>query len=173
MSEWTDWLTAIGTCGAVATSLWFAARDSHAKRKHDERHQAEQITAWFVPYEGEQDNPGKMYSGLRIKNASDDLVYDLIAQVVGVQGSFRKTAIGDTEDRNNEFGAKIGNVPPGNYFTRINNSGGGMHRRFWIELAFQDAAGRFWVRQGDGILKRVKKHPVELYNIGRPVSWEN
>jgi hypothetical protein len=173
MSFYTDWLTAIGTFGAVVTSLYFAARDSRRKRKHDERQQAEKVTAWFVPYEGEQDSPNKLYDGLRIRNASNELVYDLIAQVVGVQGSFRKTAVGDTEERNNEFGAKVGNVPPGDYTTRIDNSGGGMHRRFWIELAFQDAAGRFWVREGNGILKRVKKHPVELYNIGRPVSWEN
>jgi hypothetical protein len=112
MSFYTDWLTAIGTFGAVVTSLYFAARDSRRKRKHDERQQAEKVTAWFVPYEGEQDSPNKLYDGLRIRNASNELVYDLIAQVVGVQGSFRKTAVGDTEERNNEFGAKVGNGPP-------------------------------------------------------------
>jgi hypothetical protein len=173
MTELTDWLTAIGTCGAVVTSLFLAGKDSRAKRKEDERRQAEQVTAWFVPYEGEQDSPNKLYDGLRIKNASNQIVYDLVAQVVSIQGSFRKTAIGDTEERNTEFGANVGQIPPGDYFTRINNGGGGMHRRFWIELAFQDAAGRFWVREGTGLLRRVKKHPIDLYNIGQPVSWEN
>jgi hypothetical protein len=67
----------------------------------------------------------------------------------------------------------VGNVPPGEITTRIDNSGGGMHRRFWIELAFQDAAGRFWIRRGNGTLERVDKHPIDLYSIGRPVSWEN
>jgi len=67
----------------------------------------------------------------------------------------------------------IGNVAPGEVTTRINTGGGGTHLRFWIELAFQDAAGRYWVRHGNGTLERVKRHPVELYNLLRPLSWEN
>jgi hypothetical protein len=54
-----------------------------------------------------------------------------------------------------------------------NTGGGGMHKRFGIELAFKDAAGQLWVRQGDGTLKQVKKHPLDLYNISRPVGWES
>jgi hypothetical protein len=173
LSEITDWLTAIGTCGAVITSLYFAAKDTRERRRHDERAQAEKLTAWFVPYEGEQDNIHKIYLGLRIKNSSDELIYDVIAESVSLQGAFRHTAVGDTDERNREFGVLVGNIAPGEYTTRINYGGGGMHKRFWIELAFQDAAGRFWVRHGDGKLERVNKHPIDLYNLSRPVSWQN
>ena len=180
MSTTTDWISAlatvgaaVGTVAAVITSLWLARRQGREIREREDRQQAEQLTAWFVPYEGEQDNPTKLYIGLRIKNASNQLVYDVVAQTVGVQGSFRKTAVGDTDEKNRYYGALIGNVPPGEITTRIDNSGGGMHRRFWVELAFQDAAGRYWIRHGNGVLKRVDKHPIDLYNIGRPVGWEN
>ena len=101
------------------------------------------------------------------------LFYDVIAEVVTVQGSFRRTAVGENDERNREYGAMIGNVPPGEYTTRINYGGGGMHKRFSIELAFQDAAGRYWLRRGNGKLEKIKKHPVDLYNLSQPVSWEN
>lgn len=171
MSEVTDWATAIGTCGAVVVSLYFATRDLRQKRKHEELQQAEQLTAWLVPYEGEQTDRHKYYEGLRVRNASNQLIYDVVAQVVTAQGSFRGTAVGD--QRNVEFGAMVGNVPPGEITTRINTGGGGMHKRFCVEIAFQDAAGKYWLRDGSGMLKRMKTHPVDLYKLDRPVAWEN
>jgi hypothetical protein len=152
-----DWITAFGTVGAVVTALWIATRTDRRDRKREQRQQAEQLTAWFVPLEGRQDDNDKVYVGLCVKNASNQVFYDVIAQIVSVQGAFRTTAVGDAEERNREFGAMIGNVPPGEVTTRINTGGGGMHLRFWIELAFQDAAGRYWVRHGNGTLERVKQ----------------
>jgi hypothetical protein len=174
--DWADWVarlapavSAIGTTAAVITSLWLAGRQG----RQTSSAQAEQITAWYTPSEEVvQDRPHRLFTAILVNNASQQLVYDLVAQVVGLQGSFRRTAVGDTNERNREFGALIGNVPPGRYATRIDGSGGGMHRRFGIELAFQDAAGRYWLRQGDGVLKRVKKHPADLYNLSRPISWQ-
>jgi hypothetical protein len=72
-----------------------------------------------------------------------------------------------------EYGALIGNVPPGEINSRINTGGGGMHIRHAIEIAFRDAAGRFWLRHGNGTLEEVTKHPLDLYNIEIPVGWEN
>jgi hypothetical protein len=48
-----------------------------------------------------------------------------------------------------------------------------MHIRFGVELAFQDAAGAFWLRQGNGVLKRIEQHPLALYGIPRPAPWED
>jgi hypothetical protein len=171
LSDITDWATAIGTCGAVIVSLIYATRDLRQRRRQEERQQAEQLTAWFVPYKEKQDDENKFYEGLRVKNASNQLIYDLIVQVVAAQGAFRRTAVGDA--RAVEFGAMVGNIPPGEITTRINTGGGGMHKRLWVELAFQDAAGRYWLRDGSGTLKRVSVHPVDLYKLDRPVSWEN
>src|SRR5262249_35855487 len=119
------------------------------------------------------DDPHGVYVGLRVSNASKQLIYDLIAQVVSVQGAFRDTAVGKPEQQNREFGALVGNVPPGETSTRINTGGGGMHLRFSVEIAFQDAAGRYWVRRGNGTLEPTDKHPLDLYNISRPTGWEN
>jgi hypothetical protein len=74
------------------------------------------VTAWFVPYEGPKDEGRETYSGLRVNNASNQLVYDLVAEVIIA----RKTAVGDTEQRNIELGALVGNVPPGGYTAHIN-----------------------------------------------------
>lgn len=137
-----------------------------------DRRQAEQITAWLEPYNGDQGDLNRIYAGLRLKNASNQLVYDVIAEMVGLQGAMRDTAVGDTESRNIEFGARIGNLPPGETVFRINAGGNGMYIRFGIEIAFKDAAGRCWLRLGSGTLKRVYKHPVELYGLSKPLSWE-
>jgi hypothetical protein len=109
MTEVTDWLTAIGTCGAVVVSLGLALKEIRDKRKRDERRQAELVTAWFVPYEGTEDE--RYDAGLRVHNASDQLIYDVVAEVL----IRRKTAVNDTEERNIEFGAMVGNVPPGGF----------------------------------------------------------
>lgn len=177
MSNEQDWLdyvqklapaiSAAGTFAAVVTSLWLATRQGRDRRER----QAEQVTAWFVPYDGEQDRTDYEYTGLRVSNASNQVVYDLIAQTVAVQGAARKTAVGDSDENNREHGAMIGVVPPGTLTTRINGGSQGMHRRFGVEIAFQDAAGRYWLRGATGILTEVKKHPIDLFNLSRPVGW--
>lgn len=168
VSEITDWLTAVGTCGAVVVSLALSLYELRARRKHEERTQAEKITAWFVPLDDPEEQAETTYTGLRINNASDQLVYDLVAEVV----IGRKTAVGDDENRNIEFGAMIGNVPPGGFTGRINTGGGVMARRHLIEFAFQDAGGRYWLRCTDGSLQRARKHPIDLFNIPRPVRYQ-
>jgi hypothetical protein len=162
MSDATDWISAIGSIGgavatsaAVVTALWLAGKQDRASTRRQEREQAEKITAWYIDFAGPQPIPGRLMTGIRIKNASDQVVYDLVAQVVGLQGSFRRTAVGDTAERNYEYGAPVGNIPPGEVDSFIDGSGGGMHRRFGVEFAFQDAAGRFWLRRGNGTLDRV------------------
>jgi hypothetical protein len=108
-----------------------------------------------------------------VANSSNQIVYDLIAQIVLVQGAGRSTAVGDTPKRNFEWSARVGNVPPGVLTTRIVYPGAGMHKRLAVEIAFQDAGGRYWLRQGNGILKRVEKHPIDLFGLSRPVTWDN
>lgn len=168
VSEVTDWLTAIGTCGAVVVSLGLSLNELRARRKQEQRNQAEKITAWFVPLDDPEEQANTTHTGLRVNNASEQLIYDLVAEVI----IGRTTAVGDSEERNIEFGALIGNVPPGGFTGRINTGGGVMARRHMIEYAFQDAAGRFWLRRTDGLLQQRKEHPLELFNIPRPVRYQ-
>jgi hypothetical protein len=167
MSVVTDWLTSIGTCGAVIVSLWLALKEGRDRRKRDERHQAELVTACFVPYEGPMDEEEKYDSGLRVHNASNQLIYDVVAEVL----IRRKTAVNDTEEKNLIFGAMVGNVPPGGFTASINTGGGALGARH-INFAFQDAAGRYWLRNANGTLEQVRKHPLDLFNIPRPVRWQ-
>jgi hypothetical protein len=167
-----EWASAFATFSAVVVSLWIAGRDARDRKREARRFQAEKITAWFKPLnELTEENTERTY--ILIRNASDQMIYDLILQPVTLQGAFRQTAVGDTEQRNLEFGARAGNIPPGETETSFQFLDGGMHKRFGIELAFKDAAGRFWLRQGDGTLKEISQHPLDLYNLSRPIGWQN
>jgi hypothetical protein len=163
-----NWIAPVIAVLSFALSIWNALQ----LRKRDYREQAEQLTAWFAPHDGPCDIPDSPINyGLHVRNASNQAFYDVIAEVVSVQGSFRHTAVGEGFERNLEYGRLIGNLPPGEYSTRIRSPGHGMHKRYWVELAFQDAGGRFWIRRGNGTLERTNAHPLDLYNIPRPVGW--
>jgi hypothetical protein len=165
MSIIFQWIAPLIAVGSFVLSLW----NTFQIRSRDARQQAEQVTAWFVPMPEEQlDQYPETYVGLYVHNATNQIVYDVVAEVVIA----RSTAVGDDEERNLEYGAMIGNVPPGGFTGHINTGGGAMHRRHLIELAFQDAAGRYWLRRGNGKLERIRKHPLDLFNIPRPVSWQ-
>jgi hypothetical protein len=121
-----------------------------------------------VQYEGEEREDRAMFVGLRVNNSSDQLIYDFIEQVL----LGRRTAVGDSEDTNLAFGALIGNVPPGGYTGYINTSGGALGRRHLLEFAFQDAAGRYWLRRANGKLEQTSKHPLDLFNLSRGERWQ-
>lgn len=55
----------------------------------------------------------------------------------------------------------------------MNFGGRGMYLRFGVELAFRDAAGRYWLRRGDGRLEQTEKSPLALYDIDPPVPWQS
>jgi hypothetical protein len=163
---------AAGTIAAVWLALKLANRQSEESAKRDARKQAEKVTAWVdrsTP--APQGDPHKVYQTLRVRNASNQVVYDLIAQSV-IAGA----ASGQVERTGDDalaFGALVGNVPPGETVSRINYGGGGMHKRFSVEITFKDAAGLYWVRYGDGSLQQAYSHPLDRYRIDRPASWEN
>jgi hypothetical protein len=130
------------------------------------RKQAERVTSWLGSEEADRIQ-------VFVRNSSDQLIYDVIASLVSVQGAFRETAVGDSREPW-EYRCFIGNVPPGREIeSRIEWTGGGMHLRFAIELAFRDAVGSSRVRHGDGRLEHVEKAPVDLYEIPLPISWEH
>ena len=154
---------------------YYKTRD--AQRLADEertrsRRQAEEVTAWL----GEEEFLGEqMYRKFSVQNASRQLIYDAIVSLVSVQGAFRSTAVGD--ERNGPgspgFQSLVGNVPPGVREARLDYPGGGMFLRFAVEIAFQDAGGRYWLRRGNGILEEVDQHPLALYGIPAPVTWQD
>ncbi len=155
---------------AICVTLWLAYQNNRRADKLSLRAQAANVTAWFVEYDSEQDHPHRVYYGLCVNNGSQEPVYDLVAKTVRTS---LKTPSSDTHEKNVEFTAKVGCVPPGRINTRINTPGGGMHKRYSVEIAFRDAAGQHWIRQGNGILKELSVDPISFYNLTQPVSWEH
>jgi hypothetical protein len=129
--------------------LWREPKDAAEGRKEEERRQAEQITAWIdlLP-DGEDVLDGEMAVKLIIQNASDQVVYFLVASVVNAN---TEVHVGNNEN----FRNYIGRVPPGRNEYKIQHPGQGMHKKYSIELAFQDAVGRRWVRRGKGGLQQI------------------
>jgi hypothetical protein len=165
MSDITDWLTAIGTVGAVVTALYFSTRDGRRAAQRERRHQADLVTAWIENMEGTTCN-------IKVTNASPQPVYYLVVSLVAVQGAFRKTAVGDRLSDASSLRTLVGLVTPGTTWTTIQSRGGAMNLRFGVEVAFQDTAGVCWLRTGQGKLKEENEEPASLYNIPEPANWE-
>ena len=93
-----------------------------------QRRQAEQVTGWLVPDDGPS-VPGRIMSGLVLQNGSSQPVYDLIAGVVTVHGSGRRTNVGGTQRQEDdqrspfEYLSLVTLVPPGQTNTRIETPG--------------------------------------------------
>ena len=173
MSALTDWISAIGQAGAavgtvaaVILALNLARRDSRRREQEDERHQAELITAWLV---ADDFNDAEMRGKIKctIYNSSHQVAYDLMISLVSTHGALRKTAAGiDNSQRGYE--TFVGQFPPGQLTYFLPYPGSALQVRYSAEIAFRDAAGRFWLRDGHGHLKRVPKEPIVLFGSGPP-----
>lgn len=155
---------------SLGVSFWTARRTW----VRDYKEQAEQVTAWRIPYDGPWSEVDEIFDTLKVSNQSKLMVYDLIAQVVAVAGTdHMRTALDEPDlEQRYKYGAFLGNVPPGETTSRIRNRGTSHGSRYAIEIAFRDASGRNWQRFGDGRLAEVSKPPVDLYEYGF-VSWQD
>jgi hypothetical protein len=185
MPKWSEvpWGTIItgvvAVYGAVLSTANLIVQRSRDRQTAGEaqRRQAEQVTGWLVPDDSPA-VPGRIISGLVLQNGSSQPVYDLIAGIVTTHGAGPSTRVG-VSWREDEPGspftyfALVTLVPPGRTNTRIEDPGGHMNVRYGVELAFQDAAGCYWHRQGNGILKQVAQHPLDLFNLPQPAPWDS
>lgn len=168
----TEWITAyaeigtaIGTVGAVIVALVLAGAETRRRAREDERRQAEHVSGWMIdlpPDEAISD--GEPHVKLIMQNASNQLVYSTIASIVSAQSE-------DHVGGNENYRTYIGRLPPGISEYKIRHPGHEMHKRFSIELAFEDARGKAWVRRGKGALESIRKNPLAHYNIDPPVGW--
>ena len=146
MPKWSEvpWGTVVtglmAVYGAVLSTVTFRAQRAPDRlaRREARGGQAEQIVAWLVQSDGPQEPPYRQYLGLMLQNRSSQPIYYLIASIVSLAGSGRRTAVGDPRSR--EFRTFVGHLPPGETQTRIEFPGREMHHRFGVELAFQDSA---------------------------------
>jgi hypothetical protein len=176
MPKWSEvpWGTVVtgvvAIYGAVLGTVNLFAQRSRDRQtaKEAQRKQAEQVIAWLVPDDGPEE-PGRLFYGLALQNNSGRLVYEVIASIVMVRpgiGVQTRASEPQREDRPPmQFRSFVSQLPPGQTKTRIENPGQGMLAGHGIELAFQDAAGAYWLRLADGTLKQVEQSPHRLYNL--------
>jgi hypothetical protein len=66
LSQLIIWFSPLISVLSLALSVW----NTHQLRRRDYREQAEQITAWLVPYPGPQDEDHGTKEGIYVANAS-------------------------------------------------------------------------------------------------------
>jgi hypothetical protein len=179
LGDVATWVSAIGTVLAVVVALWFSGRDGRRRRKEERRYQAERITAWIDRLHMPETPEVSMLT-VAIQNASDQLAYRVVVSLVrDPRGARDPKHLTDDlpRDENDpvnafKYRAFIGELPPGRTVVVIDYPGGGSHLRWTAELAFQDAGGRFWVRDRGGLVREIRTDSLAHYKLFEPVDWE-
>lgn len=146
--------------------------DQARRADEEERSQAETVAGWLAPKRREV--PARGYTQVKmpradlsgglslimshtdpvayIRNGSQVPIYDVVVLMVPVQGAAPRNgeAMGF---ENHGTVRRFLVMPPGTYWTELKSPPGGMHIRFGVEVAFRDAAGKAWVRRGNGTLE--------------------
>jgi hypothetical protein len=157
---WTA-LAAVGTVGAFVAAFWQIWVERSARQRSEREAQALRVSAWWA---GEN---------ATVLNASTTPVYRLVVWLVTFQGGggprtgeeIVKGFAGDL------LPATVSVLPPGRYSVPLPPFEGGMSMKPAVELGFTDAAGRHWIRRGDGRLERIRLEPALYYGIGLPQDW--
>ena len=167
----------LGTCLAgIATIalLIIAFRqirvERRARRKSENnrllalrRHQAERVAGWIADLQSDAQGYALWVA---ISNQSLQPIYHLA--IHGIELANDGTPIGKPSD---DSQALIATVPPGEGYVLIHLDFPGMPRRPGIEIAFRDAANRYWLRQTNGKLVELLTSPEVHYGIPMPAIW--
>ncbi len=176
-------LIAIGTIGTFVFSL-IQIRDSRKQFDAVRKEQAElqrkshasRIAAWFERNEKVEEDANKAANGkfllwtIRISNGNKTPIYDVVVTVVGQHGAGPRNR-GEENDGDCPYRALFHEVPPGEWTSIIQTSGGGMHVVTTLEISFTDPMGNHWIRRGNGILEQIDSDPLRYYKIVMPCSW--
>lgn len=156
----------LSSIGSIATfclffiTLWQYRKISKNDRNRKERMQAKNISAWVVSNEGQE-------AWLAVSNQSESPVYEAILTLVAFQGTGDSVGI----DTGSDFRAFLSVLPPGKYYAKTMGNRGMMFHAS-AAIAFTDNSGTNWLRDGNGLLQKIDKKPVEYYNLSRPLSWD-
>lgn len=174
MIHWLEHLgaagwSAIATAVGVLVALWFGGSDRRARRRAEERAHAEQIAAWMAPPRLD-DSMGD--GAVIISNASMQPIYDLAAVLVFRSGAAPRTGLDWVDlDQGQTMISLVAQVPPGRYLQGLDvpdNTPMGTGGVLAVEIAFTDRSGKHWLRNSEGVLRRLDQDPVDHYQLGRP-----
>ena len=171
--DWGDvatWVTGITSILLFIVAFWQISLERSARRKADKesvyvqrRHQPEHIAAWI---ESESLDDRGLVVCVAVSNQSLQPIYHVVVQGILLSNDGTPRADPFPENR-----SQIAVVPPGKGYTTFPFNYAGMHQRAGIEIAFQDAANRYWLRKTSGELIELESSPVVHYEIPLPTSW--
>ena len=173
-TEWGDvatWVTGITSILLFLVAFWQIKLERDARQKAekerqlaDRRYQSERIAAW-IKSESHYENRGNVVC-VAISNRSLQPIYNVIVQGIVIFDDGSPRADPFPENR-----SLIAVVPPGIGYTTFPFNYHGMFRRPRIEIAFQDTANRYWLRNTKGELTELDVSPIAHYEIPLPVGW--
>ncbi len=171
--DWGDvatWVTGITSILLFIVAFWQIKLERSARRKSEKdrlsvqrRHQAEHIAAWI---ETEVFDDRGQVMCVAVSNQSLQPIYHVVIQGILLSNDGSPIASPFQENR-----SQIAVVPPGKGYTTFPFNYAGMHKRAGIEIAFQDAANRYWLRKTNGELIELESSPVVHYEISLPTGW--
>jgi len=159
-----DLATWIGGAAAFLL-LWWTVSQILRQRKYEH---AEKISAWVA-----DEGPNK-HTYVDVSNGSNWPIYEVVVNLVAYQGAAPLTG----RELNNfpkeliKYRKMYQVVPPGKHTEAFAGFYRGMHLHPGVEIAFIDKAGRYWIRNAQGKLRKLKNSPLDYYEILRPISWD-
>ena len=165
---------------AVAANLiitWRQIKADKAIRKREEEiSQAQYIAAWRDSSTNRRKGPDGSnccYSPTVLQNSSTLPVYEVIVSCVGQYGAGPAMHGQDNDGNCFEWRTQVSLLPPGKWLVWLPTCGNGMGVVTSVEIAFVDAAGRSWVRRGNGSLESLSEIPITFFSVTQPCAWES
>ena len=170
---WGDvatWVTGIATIALFVIAFWQIRVERAARRQAEEdrlsalrRSQAEHVAGWIA---GEGFDDLGPFLWVAIRNQSLQPIYHLVVHGIVLANDGTPIVSPSPESQ-----ARIAIVPPGEGYVAIHLDYAGMFKRPGIEMAFHDAANRYWLRRTNGELVEMETSPVVHYDISLPTDW--
>lgn len=175
------WVGSVGIVLTLAATVWQVGREARFRRRAMIRAQAVSISAWSSgsePTNSTDPREASVRSVLTIANRSDAPVYEVVVNLVLIQGAAPRMGEDwmrvskDSGTTQLPFGKVFGAVGPGQWRMTVDPGWAVQQARPAAEIAFTDAAGNHWVRRGTGKLERLRKSPIAHFGIRGPIDYQ-
>jgi hypothetical protein len=149
----------------VFLALWLAVADGRRRSRAERRHQAELITAWV-----EREVNPRPWVWVTLANASNQVAYRFVISTVSVADGSPLPRPSDPRT----WRRFISQLPPGKKDPlSVDWSDATGIAQPGVEIAFQDAAGRSWIRDWSGKLNEVEKADhLQRLGLEEPLDWD-
>ena len=164
LGDLATWFSGIISFLLFIVAFWQIKNERNERQKAERRFQAERVAVW-IETEFYDEERGPIVC-VAVSNQSLQPIYNAIVQ--GIVLSNDGSSMGEASPENR---SQIAVVPPGKGFTVFPFAYHGMFKRPGIEIAFQDAANRFWLRKANGELIELDVSPLVYYDVPLPTGW--